>query len=220
MALKFQNALSPAALSQIYTMLNQMRATGRVVTPKDIEAAYKAVLSTEADKSLQNRQIAMQRDQWLRQMQFQKKMYEDKKDADEMAGMGQGAALLMSALKPNAQGVTPIGSAWNFIKKPFESTVGLFSGPSTATTLGPSLGAPVMESMMMGLGTPTEAVAEAAPALTGDFLGGALSGDWLGGTMPETGGLLGDLGGGLGDLGGMASDWLSGLFDDIGGMFS
>ena len=220
MALKFQNALSPAALSQIYTMLNQMRATGRVVTPKDIEAAYKAVLSTEAEKSLQNRQLAMNRDQWLRQMQFQKKMYEDKKDADTMAGYGQGAALLMSALKPNAQGVSPLGSAWGYIKKPFESMGGLFTGPKTVPTLGPSLGAPIMDSMLMGLGTPTEAVADVAPALTSDFLGGALSGDWLGSggdaasnlfdtglqTLSESGDLIGDV--------------VGNLFSDIGGMWS
>src|SRR5574343_79523 len=214
MPIRFEHALSPAALRQIYQMLTQMRATGRVVTPKDMEAAYRAVLQAEVQNSMRNRELQYQHQNQFRNWQLQKQMYEDKKSADSMAGLGMMGSMAGKFLMPNSKGEFPIGNLFSAVKKPFS---GMFGGGEQAAPEAPWSAPDLTDTWSAP--TPTEAMTDAISGAFGDtatestsnLMDSALSG-------------VGSLGEGFADaatsLGEAAfdpvSDFTSSLFDGFG----
>jgi hypothetical protein len=227
MAMKFQNLLSPAALQQIYSMLNQMRATGRVVTPKDVEAAYRAVLQTEAEKSLQNRQMEYNRRLQQQQFRMQKQLYEDKKDSDKMAGLGMGASLLFQGLKPtmsvdasgNLVSQSPLGSLFGWLKKPAAGIQDQISNIfSPAVGAGTSAVAPAIDSAL-NLAAPAAALGtDIASQAVPDFADFAMS------AIAPAAGPLGDLVSGsasniLDDAVDIGADFMDDILEGIDSLF-
>jgi hypothetical protein len=68
----YEAALSPQSLQQVYNYLRQARATGKVVTNRDVRNAYEAALAAEAKTSLLNRQISKAQENWQKQFGLQK----------------------------------------------------------------------------------------------------------------------------------------------------
>ena len=47
----YEAALSPGSLQQVYNYLRQARATGKVITNRDVRAAYEGALAAEAKQA-------------------------------------------------------------------------------------------------------------------------------------------------------------------------
>jgi hypothetical protein len=216
MSRRFENALSPVALRQLYQMMTQMRSTGRVITPKDMEAMYRSVMQAEVANSLQNRQLQQQRDMNIQNLRMQQRAYDDRQSGNTMAGLGMLGSLAFQGLKPNAQGVTPIGSMFGMVKKPFTGIGDLFSkepvspqAPSAPFDVG-SMAPTPMPDMTDAVGSAAESLGSTIPDfatnLTDNMLysganamagagGNALAGDTWDATSELVNGLFSGLGG-------------------------
>ena len=117
---QYEAALSSAALQRIYAQLAQMRASGRHVTPEMIRAAYSGALDAEAQNSLQNRQIAINREQNEKRLAMEQeridlmqKQYKDQMASQKMAGLatmlGVGAQALPAITSLFSKGGAPAG---------------------------------------------------------------------------------------------------------------
>lgn len=159
---QYEQAISPQTLAAINAHLRQVRASGRPVTDADIRAAYEAALSVEAKTSLQNRGLAIQREQWDKQYKLQKEALKDQRQANTMTGIATiGGALWQMGGKEAITG----GLKSMFGKKPIAGVGGAQTqvAPGTATLyqgttpvsaavtqptgIGSSVGEPVPSSM-------------------------------------------------------------------------
>jgi hypothetical protein len=113
----YEAALSPGSLQQVYNYLRQARATGKVITNRDVRAAYEGALAAEAKQNLLNRQISNTQANWQKQFdqnqsnwqkQWENQMALQKQNANSQNVIG-GAALLLNAPKM----VTGAKSLWD-----------------------------------------------------------------------------------------------------------
>lgn len=219
MALKFENVMSPAALSQIYQMLNQMRATGRVVTPRDVQAAYRAVLQTETENAMRARQLAQQRSQWLQQFHLQRDAMKDKQDANTMAGLGMLGSLAWQGLRPNSvTGQSPLGNLLGMFKKPVSGIQSAISNVFSPTEeFVPAVSAGTLSGFTPDF---SNIAAPAASAVT-DNIDNAVNSATS--SMEPISSFLGNATEGITGTLGNAADWIGetagNLFSGIGGLF-
>ena len=103
----YEAALSPQSLQQVYNYLRQARATGKVVTNRDVRNAYEAALAAEAKNALYNRQISKAQENWQKQWDENQRRYNQEwtnkmalqKQTSNAQNVLGGAALLLNAPK-------------------------------------------------------------------------------------------------------------------------
>ena len=227
---KLQTVPSPDAMAQVYRMLAQMRATGRVLTPRDVESAYRAALDTEASKAMQRHQLNMQQQQWQKNYNLQRQQYEDRKEASKMTGIGSLGMMAYQFGNPLMRGAKRLFGIQDAVV-PQQGGGGFNYGFGSSPNLenqGVGTPVPAIGSSASSVSTGTGAggfwdnVGDyAMPAVIGSGLGYGVSemtdNPWLGVAAGVGGGLLADYFQ-QGDNS-LVSQAIDGLTEGIGGLF-
>jgi hypothetical protein len=147
----YEAALSPGSLQQVYNYLRQARATGKVITNRDVRAAYEGALAAEAKQNLLNRQISQAQTNWQKNFEQNKavtdqaqanweKNYantlEQQKQLSNSQNVLGGAALLLNAPRM----VSGVKSLWDTGKDVYNwANKGAQNQASSSLTPSPAL---------------------------------------------------------------------------------
>ena len=119
MAEPYTSSISNSALEKINRMMLQRKAAGKRVEPWEIEAAYKAALSTEADRASTNYFKGRELNLEEQRMNDARQANQDALDASKtsgMVGVAQNALLLNQMMADKTTGNTPLGNMYRGLR--------------------------------------------------------------------------------------------------------